>query len=198
MADAGWVHYPKSESHRAFVARLALELDRVSRPDGGADVDIRFSGEAADRTPSANLLVLGPDSADAMLESVRVGAAGYLPATRSLDEIVRATIAVSCGRAVIPDEMLGALLRQIVEDRRAELRHRERLDALTPRETEVFELAATGLDKFSIGRRLGISPATARTHLSNIMAKLDLDSRAQLVATAAAMGVDTTPREADT
>ena len=57
----------------------------------------------------------------------------------------------------------------------------------------MFALAARGCDKFSIGSQLGMSPETARTHLSNIMTKLEVRSRAGLVAAAAAAGLDTTP-----
>lgn len=130
-----------------------------------------------------------------MLDAVQSGAAGYLPVTRSLDEIVEAAVSVSCGQAVVPDEMLGALLRQVVQVNRQRTRETELMKTLTPREHEVFRLAARGLDKFGIARRLGMSSATARTHLGNIMRKMDIRSRAELVASAAAMGVDTSPLE---
>lgn len=195
MTDAGWVHLPKSDEHRAFVARLAIEFDAVARPPGGSDVDIRFHGEPTQPTEAAQLLVLGPDEPDAMIDAVGEGAAGYVPLSRAVDAIVAAAIDVSCGRAVVPDEMLGALLRQVVKSRRSKASHLERLNDLTPREREVFELAARGLDKFRIGVRLGVTAATARTHLANIMQKMSIRSRAELVATAASMGIDTTPEE---
>lgn len=168
----------------------------MARPAGGSDVDIRFHGEPTRRTESSLLLVLGPDDPEAMLEAVETGAAGFLPLSRNVESIVDAALDVSCGRAVVPDEMLGALLRQVVRNRRATGGHRGRLAGLTPREREVFELAARGLDKFRIGDRLGMSSATARTHLANIMQKMEIRSRAELVATAAAMGLDTTPGDA--
>jgi DNA-binding NarL/FixJ family response regulator len=193
MSAAGWVHLPKSDEHRAFVARLALEFDTIDRPENGADVNIRFLGEPALRTENSRLFMLGPDATDAMLDAVQSGAAGYLPMTRSLQEIVNAAISVSCGRAVVPDEMLGALLRQVVRIQRQRTDEIERLEVLTPREREVFQLAARGMDKFKIASKLGMSPATARTHLGNIMRKMEIRSRAELVAAAATMGIDTTP-----
>lgn len=55
------------------------------------------------------------------------------------------------------------------------------LDGLTPREREVLELVAQGLDNDAIGKRLHISKRTARNHVSLILAKLGIDSRAQAI-----------------
>jgi DNA-binding NarL/FixJ family response regulator len=59
---------------------------------------------------------------------------------------------------------------------------------LTPRESEVFELVAQGLDNSSIGARLGISERTARNHVSIILGKLALSSRAQAIVQAREAG----------
>lgn len=62
------------------------------------------------------------------------------------------------------------------------------LDELTPRECEVLELVAQGLDNASIGTRLGISERTARNHLSIILSKLGINSRAQAIVQAREAG----------
>lgn len=167
----------------------------MDRPETGSNVQIQFFEEPSPRPEASNLLVIGPDSADDMLTAVGNGAAGYVPISRSIETVVQAVLDVSRNQAVIPDTMLGALIREVVRSRRENTTDEAQLEVLTGREREVFALAAKGLDKFAIGQRLGISPATSRTHLANIMAKLDARSRAELVARAAAMGIDTTPEE---
>lgn len=63
------------------------------------------------------------------------------------------------------------------------------LDALTPREREVLEVLAHGLDNGAIATRLKISEKTARNHVSSIFSKLGLSSRAQAVALARDAGL---------
>ena len=86
--------------------------------------------------------------------------------------------------------MLGSLLRHVVRVRRQERQARERLEILTGRELQIFQLVAKGLDKHGIGQALFISPATARTHIQNILTKLGLHSQIELVALASQCGID--------
>ncbi|MDX6582993.1 MAG: two-component system, NarL family, nitrate/nitrite response regulator NarL [Solirubrobacterales bacterium] len=60
---------------------------------------------------------------------------------------------------------------------------------LTPRELEVLQLAAEGLSGPSAAERLGLSPATVKTHLSNIYAKLGVSGRAAAVASGMRLGL---------
>jgi pimeloyl-ACP methyl ester carboxylesterase/DNA-binding CsgD family transcriptional regulator len=62
------------------------------------------------------------------------------------------------------------------------------MDDLSPRENEVLELVAQGLDNTTIGRRLGISERTARNHVSSILSKLGVSSRAQAIVRAREAG----------
>jgi DNA-binding NarL/FixJ family response regulator len=62
------------------------------------------------------------------------------------------------------------------------------LDQLTARENEVLELVAQGLDNATIGTRLGISERTARNHVSTILSKLGVSSRAQAIVRARESG----------
>src|SRR5262249_23710668 len=62
------------------------------------------------------------------------------------------------------------------------------LDVLPSRENEVLELVAQGLDNSAIGKRLGISERTARNHVSTILSKLGVDSRAKAIVRAREAG----------
>lgn len=141
---------------------------------------------------SCATLVLGPDDPEAMIEAVEAGVLGYMIRESPLSEIEEGAISIAGGTAVIPPFMLGSLLHHVVERRRVEQAATEQLESLTPRESDVFELAAMGLSHDDVGDRLFISPATARTHLHRIFKKLEIHSKAELVALAASCGLPTT------
>jgi DNA-binding NarL/FixJ family response regulator len=90
-----------------------------------------------------------------------------------------------------PDELL-ARVRRLLRSGRGAIdgsRRRTPFEELTPREREVLELMATGLEQSEIAKRLVISPRTAGTHIQHILEKLDVRSRAQAVALAHMRGV---------
>jgi len=70
------------------------------------------------------------------------------------------------------------------------------IEALTPREVEVLQLMARGLDNAAIGERLGIGYTTVRAHVSSIMAKLDARSRLAAVVRALQRGIVQPPTDA--
>jgi DNA-binding NarL/FixJ family response regulator len=141
------------------------------------------------QTEDAALLVVGPDSAQAMVEAVDSGAMGYVVSGTPLQELADAAEAVASGEAVVPPMMLGALLKHVVQRRRASRADLERLDSLTQREREVFDLLAAGLDRNLIAEHLYISVGTVRSHLQRVFAKLNVHTHAQAVAFAARCGV---------
>jgi DNA-binding NarL/FixJ family response regulator len=93
-----------------------------------------------------------------------------------------------------PDELLARVRRLLGRRPSAVERPRRtpavaELAGLTPRELEVLELMAAGLEQPEIARRLVISPRTAGTHIQHILEKLDVHSRAQAVALAHMRGI---------
>jgi DNA-binding NarL/FixJ family response regulator len=88
-------------------------------------------------------------------------------------------------KPIDPDELLARIRRAITrtKDGRHE-RQAERRDDLTPREVEVLNLLARGLDPTEIANELVISPKTVASHLQSVMAKLGVHSRAHAVARA--------------
>jgi len=137
------------------------------------------------------VLVVGSgDDAAAMIAAVEAGALGYADLEAPLENLIEAIRSVVQGVAVIPPLLLGSLLRHVVERQRLQRRARERLEVLSARERQVFELAARGYDKQAVADQLFISAATARTHVQNTFRKLNVHSVAELVALAAECGLE--------
>ena len=136
--------------------------------------------ELAPIAASTPTLVVGED--DQLLEAVDAGVRGFLPKESSLNQVRAAALTIVGGGSVVPPELLGTLLRHIVDQRRDAVDAKQQLRDLTERELQVFELAAAGARKEEIGRRLFISPGTARTHLQRVYRKLGIHSQAELIA----------------
>jgi DNA-binding NarL/FixJ family response regulator len=144
-----------------------------------------------DKAESVASLVVGPVDDRLLIDSVERGALGFVDEGASLGEIAEAALGVANGSGIIPPNLLGALLRHVVERRRRQTLQSRRLEVLTGREREVFILAAMGWGRGEIAQKLGISRETSRTHLQNLMGKLDLHSQAELVGLAAECGMAT-------
>ena len=178
-------------------ARLLLDgvdvaIVDLDLPDGdGADL----IDELRARDTRIQTLVLSAhvDRANAA-RAVQRGAAGVLGKATNLHEVVGAVRRMRAGETLMPLEEIVELLRFEGRRRERELAERRRIESLTPREREVLQLLATGLDSASIARRLYISPRTERNHVANILAKLEVHSQLQAVVFALRHGVVEVPR----
>ena len=90
------------------------------------------------------------------------------------DDLLRALHSVAGGEAVFGRDVAPKLLAALTADDPA-----RPLPELTAREREVLALVAAGLTNAAIARRLSVSGKTVRNHVSNILAKLNADSREQ-------------------
>lgn len=143
----------------------------------------------------AIVIAAGPPEVASMLNAVEHGALAYLEADAPYERFIASVESAERGEATVPPQMLGALLHRVIEQQREQRHAGEQLDILSPRERQVFELAAQGADKHDMAEKLFISPETARTHIQNVMSKLGASSRAELVGIAAAAGLPTTAEE---
>ena len=175
--------------------RPTAELGPVDLAVWRFDGDIPFPllARVADETPT---LVIGDEAH--LLAAVDAGVRGFLPRDTSLEEVQEAMGLILMGGSVIAPDLLGTLLRHVVDRRRRADTLDENLKELTDRERDVYELAASGARKEEIGERLFISPATARTHLQRVYKKLGVHSQAELIATRSTIPTDReTPEETD-
>jgi len=124
-----------------------------------------------------------------VFEAVRAGASGFVLKDTAPAQLLEAIRTVHAGEALLSPSVTRRLMEAFASRPAAEAVDEERLAVLTEREREVVALVAQGLSNDEIGRALDISTATARTHVSRAMAKLDARDRAQLVVIAYRSGL---------
>lgn len=134
---------------------------------------------ARDRWPNLAIVTLSDDE-DAQLRAWQLGASAHLSLLSATQEQVVATVeqAVAAPSAFLGEDLLAL--------RRSSGGSGPRL---TPRETEVLHLAGEGLSVAAISRRLFITDATTKSHLSGIYRKLGVSTRASAVLAAERLGM---------
>jgi DNA-binding NarL/FixJ family response regulator len=135
---------------------------------------IAATGAIRRELPDTEVLALTSVLEDAsVVGAVRAGAIGYLLKDTNADELARAIKAAAAGQVQLAPEAAARLMGEV----RAPAASPP--DALTERETDVLRLIARGQANKEIARELGIGEKTVKTHVSNILAKLGLQSRTQ-------------------
>ena len=153
--------------------RAGVEVAAAVAPTGVRVLVLSASGEQQD-----------------VLDAVTAGATGYLVKSASSAELVAAVRATAAGRAVFTPGLAGLVLgeyRRLAAVDRGRDRPGDAVPGaspgprLTPRETEVLRMVATGLTSRQVAERLGLSVRTVENHVQNTLTKLQLHNRAQLV-----------------
>jgi NarL family two-component system response regulator LiaR len=111
---------------------------------------------------------------DLIKNALAAGAIGYLLKDVSADDLVRAIRAAHAGRATLSPEAAQALVQTAGQPDAPGL-------DLTEREREVLGLMIEGLNNTQIAGKLGVSPSTIKSHVSNILSKLRVASRTEAV-----------------
>jgi DNA-binding NarL/FixJ family response regulator len=173
--------------HDVDVAVLDLAL-----PDGyGADIIKEL--RTVSRHAQALVLSATLDRAE-IARAVQGGAAGVLSKTADLDDVVDAVGRLRAGETLLPPDEIAELLRFAHREREREHDDRQALAELTPREREILQALADGLDSRRIADRLHIAIRTARNHINNILAKLGVHSQIQALVLALQYGVVEVPK----
>jgi len=176
----------------------AVRLARELSPDVVL-MDIRMPGTDgldATRQIAADPLLAGVrvvilttfDLDEYVFEAIRSGASGFLVKDTEPDELVQAVHVVAGGEALLSPGVTRRLIAEFAA-RAKQPPDTGALAELTGREREVLALVGEGLSNSEIARRLVVSPATAKTHVSRAMIKLGTRDRAQLVVAAYESGL---------
>jgi DNA-binding NarL/FixJ family response regulator len=127
-------------------------------------------------------------------EALRAGASGFLLKDAPVDELVRAVHVVAAGDALLAPSVTRRLIAGFARQHPPTWQPPTTLATLTTREQEVLHLIAGGLSNAEISNTLTISEQTTKTHVSHILAKLNLRDRAQAVIAAYETGL-VSPRD---
>jgi DNA-binding NarL/FixJ family response regulator len=127
-----------------------------------------------------------------VIEALGAGASGFLLKDAEADDLAAAIRAAMAGEVHLDPAVAGIVARRMRRggERQVGDARSVALAALTPREREVLAAVAQGLSNRAIGELLGITERTARTHVSNLLAKLGLSSRTQAALLAVQRGPD--------
>ena len=174
----------------AAAAKLCSELS----PDV-ALIDMVMPGGGVEATrlirsgsPATQVLILTSFEDDAQIvQAVQAGALSYLLKDTDADTLADAIRRTAQGESILHARIATRLV-QAVRTPSADSASGS-LERLTHREREVLELMADGLSNQSIAERMGIGEKTVKTHVSNVLAKLELGDRTQAAVFAWRAGV---------
>jgi DNA-binding NarL/FixJ family response regulator len=127
------------------------------------------------------LMIATFDSEECVVESLRSGARGFLAKDSPPEELVRGVRVTAAGDALLSPRAARHVIAEVSSRPRSSTLPTENLTVLTSREREVLTLIGAGLSNGEIAQHLFITPATAKTHVGRIFAKLAARDRAQLV-----------------
>lgn len=153
-------------------------------------MDVKLPGidgiEATSRIVRSNphmgvILVTMLDDPITVFAGMRAGARGYVLKEAEPKELMRAVEAASRGEVLLCPIVAKKVLEYLAEQPRLRLSRELPLQEVTPRELEVLQLAADGLSNKEIAVRLRIAEKTAKNHVANIFAKLQVNDRTQAV-----------------
>ena len=179
----------------------ALSQARALRPDVIL-MDVRMPGmNGIDATaaitaqcPGTRILILTTfDLDEYAFAGLRAGASGFLLKDTRPTELAEAVRTVAGGEAVVSPRITRRMLEmfagQLPSDGGAQSAPDPRIASLTPREGEILVLMAQGLSNAEIATHLVVSATTVKTHVGNVLAKLEVRDRVQAVVVAYETGL---------
>jgi DNA-binding NarL/FixJ family response regulator len=149
---------------------VLMDLNLGTGP-GGAEVTARL--RALPEPPRVLVLTTYDTEAD-ILGAIDAGASGYLLKDAPPDELFRAIRGTARGEVVLAPAVAARVVKRAASPG----------PVITEREVEILGLLATGLSNRELAKRLFVSEATVKSHLSHIYTKLEVDTRAAAVARA--------------
>jgi two-component system response regulator NreC len=148
----------------------------ISLPDISG---IQATKEIKERYPETKVIALTiHEDEEYFFKMLAAGASGYVPKRAAPDELITAIHVVSAGDVYLYPSLAKLLVKDyLVESRESD----GSLEELTPRQKEVLILLGEGKNNQDIAQQLNISPNTVARHRENIMGKLNLHTRTDLV-----------------
>jgi DNA-binding NarL/FixJ family response regulator len=183
---------------RASTGRQAVDRARRLDPDVVL-MDVRMpdlngidaTRELTREVPDAKVLILTTfEQDDYVFGALRAGASGFLLKRTPPEELIAAVQTIAGGESLLSPSVTRRVIDRMAQQPTPELADRTKLGELTPREREVFDLVARGLSNREIAAELVVEEATIRSHVRQILMKLALRDRVQVVIFAYEAGVN--------
>jgi DNA-binding NarL/FixJ family response regulator len=182
----------------AATGRGAIDLAQRLSPDvvlmdvRMPDLDgIAATRELSQAAPETKVLILTTfEQDDYVFGALRAGASGFLLKRTRPEELIAAVHTIAVGDSLLSPSVTRRVIDRMAQQPTPELADPAGLEALTPREREVFELVARGLSNREIAGTLVVEESTIRTHVKRILMKLHLRDRVQAVILAYETGVN--------
>jgi two-component system nitrate/nitrite response regulator NarL len=166
--------------------KVEVAIVDLALPDGdGLDLIEDLSSQ-----PRTMTLVLSASlEPGRFARAVEAGASGVLHKSTPIKDIVEAVRKLRAGEALLSPAEVVEMLRLVGRERQEQHAARQAVERLTPREKEVLQALAEGLESREIAEKLNVTVETERTHMVNILHKLGVHSRLQALVFAARHGV---------
>jgi len=178
----------------ASAAQEALQIVRLQRPDvvlmdiGLPDLSgIEATRQIKEQFPETAVVALTiHEDEEYFFKMLEAGASGYIPKRAAPEELLTAIRAAAADNVYLYPSLAKLLVKDYLTQEKAS---ENVADGLTPREQEVLTHLAEGSSNAEIAGQLVISPKTVARHRENIMRKLNLHSRTELVKYAIRKGI---------
>lgn len=148
---------------------------------------------------SPNLKVVAisdSEEPDLIAAALRNGVRGWVQPNASVSHLVRVMTGVANGETWVPPRLLGPAIDRLIDVASSQQQASGLISTLSPREVEVLRCLAMGLTRQEIAQRFTLSPHTVRTHINNVLRKLDVHSTLAAVSIARRMGLtDSVPEQ---
>jgi DNA-binding NarL/FixJ family response regulator len=168
-AGDGVAALESAQAHRPDVAVLDVSMPRLT--------GLQAAREIRAHVPGTRVLLLSMhDDERYFLEGLEAGAAGYVLKRAADTDLIDAVRTVAAGRTFLSDDAQRALMDEWLEHGSAEPE-----DPLTPRELEVVKLIAEAFTNRQIAETLKLSEKTVESHRANVLSKLAMRDRVELV-----------------
>ena len=168
-ADDGVAALEHAQAHRPHVAVLDVSMPRMT--------GLQAAREIRSHVPDTRVLLLSMhDDERYFLEGLEAGAAGYVLKRAADTDLIGAVRTVAGGRTFLSDDAQRTLMDEWLEKGSPEPD-----DRLTPRELEVVKLIAEAYTNRQIAETLKLSEKTVESHRANVLSKLEMRDRVELV-----------------
>ncbi|MDP9317913.1 MAG: response regulator transcription factor [Actinomycetota bacterium] len=162
------------QRHQPTVALIDICMPRL---DG-----IAATRKVAALVPETRIITLTTFDLDHYLfEAIRAGAAGFLLKDATADELLNAVRTVASGHGLLSPDLTRRVIQAFATTTPEDPQLRTKVETLSPRERGVLTKLAEGLSNAEIARHLFLGESTVKTHVSNLLTKLDLRDRIQAV-----------------